>query len=83
MTEVDAYRVEEMNDGGMGSLRFCSNDKSRRWGETIAELELKDIDDIPVLIALNLDTNENFFELDIWKVDYSPVIEISKFSQID
>ncbi len=61
MTEVDAYRVEEMNDGGMGSLRFCSDDKSRRWGKTIAELELKDIDDIPVLIALNLDTNGKFF----------------------
>ena len=66
--------VEEMNDGGMGSLKFLYNDnKKRRMGCEIATISLKDIDDTFLSIALNLDEDENLFELDVWKVDFSPL----------
>jgi hypothetical protein len=32
----------------------------------------KDIDGTPVSAALNVDQQGNLYELDIWKVDFSP-----------
>lgn len=74
---ADSYLVEEMNDGGMGSLKFASNEKDRKLGKTIGEIELQDADETPVLISLNLDSKGNLFELDVWKVDFSPVIKLN------
>jgi len=67
--------VEEMNDGGMGSLRFYKPDaeKHKRLGGLLAEKEFVDIDGTPVMAAVNLDDHGELFELDIWKVDFSPV----------
>ncbi|MGO4153075.1 DUF6984 family protein [Cupriavidus sp. YAF13] len=65
--------VEEMDDGGMGSLRFYASDaRSRRLGEQLAKREFVDIDGIPVMVAINLDDHGDLYELDIWKVDFSP-----------
>jgi len=64
--------VEDMKDGGMGSLRFKDADnRERRFGKKIAEAEFTDEDGIPVSAVLNLDDNGELFELDIWKVDFS------------
>ena len=64
--------VEDMKDGGMGSLRFKDADnRERRLGKKIAEAEFTDEDDIPVSAVLNLDDNGQLFELDIWKADFS------------
>jgi hypothetical protein len=64
--------VEDMKDGGMGSLRFKDADnRERRLGKKIAEAEFTDEDGIPVSAVLNLDDNGELFELDIWKVDFS------------
>ncbi|MFL9999234.1 hypothetical protein PQR34_48460 [Paraburkholderia sediminicola] len=66
--------VEEMNDGGMGSIRFClRSDRPRRLGEQLAEREFADQDGVPVIIALNLDDRGELYELDVWKVDFSPL----------
>lgn len=65
--------VEEMDDGGMGSLRVVS-DRDRFYARDLAEVELSDEDGLPLIISVNLDTDGCFFELDIWKVDYSPLI---------
>ena len=75
--QINNYLVEPMNDGGMRSIRFIRNSKEKRMlGEVIAEEEFIDEDQIPVLISLNLDSEGEFFELDIWKVDFSPVKHI-------
>ena len=64
--------VEDMKDGGMGSLRFKDADnRERRLGKKIAEAEFTDEDGIPVSAVLNLDDNGELFELDIWKVDFT------------
>jgi hypothetical protein len=72
---LNTLLVEDVDDGGMGGLFFISpsDNSDRSLGKTIAEAEFLDEDGIPVSVALNLDTNNQLFELDVWKVDYSPV----------
>src|SRR6266403_4933591 len=65
--------VQDMPDGGMGSIRFCKPDK-RRFGKEIAEGLFKDADGVPVSVTLNLDQHGDLFELDVWKVDNSPLV---------
>ena len=72
-----SYRVKEQENGGMGSLEFIvDNMEERKLGKTVAEAEYKDQDGVPVMVSLNLDSQGNFFELDIWKVDFSDVKQI-------
>ncbi|WP_425127984.1 DUF6984 family protein [Burkholderia gladioli] len=65
-------RVEEMNDGGMGGLRFCTSDaRPRRLDVQLVEKEFIDSDGVPIMVAVNLDEYGELYELDIWKVDFS------------
>ena len=69
--DLTALRVSDMDDGGMGSLRFASGKIHPRYGRTIAEGWFKDIDGIPVALALYVDREDELFELDSWKVDFT------------
>jgi hypothetical protein len=75
IAELPELFVEEMNDGGMGSIRFESKNGKRTafFGKQIAEVNLSDIDGTPLSISVNLDSEGEIFELDIWKVDFSPL----------
>lgn len=76
---IVSARVEEMNDGGMGSLRFCATDgRPRRLGMQLVEKEFIDSDGIPIMVAINLDEHGDLYELDIWKVDFSPLKQFPK-----
>jgi hypothetical protein len=69
--------VEEMSDGEMGSLKFLSNDtKKRKMGTEVSAITLLDIDGIPLSISLNLDEEGELYELDVWKVDFSPLKQL-------
>ncbi|WP_286920661.1 DUF6984 family protein [Flavobacterium sp. UBA4197] len=71
--------VRQMDDGGMGSLRLFPHgviDEDRIFGEQISEYIFEDEDGIKVIASLNVDEENNLFELDIWKTDYSPLIKI-------
>lgn len=70
---LEKLRVEDMRDGGMGSIKFSSvnADAPRLFGMEVAEAEYSDIDGVFVSIALNLDRHGDLFELDIWKTDSS------------
>lgn len=70
--DVEALRVSDMNDGGMGSLSFETTKQDRMYGRTLSEGWFKDEDGFPVLVAINLDMEDEIFELDSWKVDFSP-----------
>ncbi|MEG3876389.1 hypothetical protein QT972_03250 [Microcoleus sp. herbarium7] len=76
--------VEDMDDGGMGSLRFksCAADSGRRLGKTVAEAEFLDEDAVPVSVELNLDEHSQLFELDVWKFDYSRVSRWPDLGQV-
>jgi hypothetical protein len=65
--------VEEMNDGGMGSLKFFSNAESRRMKVEVARIDLRDSDGIPLSITINTDMNDDLYELDVFKADFSPL----------
>lgn len=66
--------VEDMQDGGMGSIRFvASGEPERRFGDAVAEAEYIDEDGVLVSITINVDQNKNLYEVDFWKVDFSPL----------
>ncbi|MDL2306277.1 hypothetical protein LJC72_13255 [Bacteroides sp. OttesenSCG-928-D19] len=68
-----------LQDGGMGSLQLIYLDRpneERTFSKRISEALIKDIDGVDVLISLNIDNNNQLFELDIWKTDYEQIIEL-------
>jgi hypothetical protein len=68
---LDAYRVREMSDGGMGSIRFVVTTEGRRDTRfTVAERFYTDVDGVLVSFTLNLVDGEPL-EIDSWKVDFS------------
>ena len=71
---LNACCVEDMLDGGMGSIRFTDESGAeRRLGEAIAEADYIDEDGVLVSIVLNTDTSGRLYEVDFWKVDFSPL----------
>lgn len=63
-------RVADMQDGGMGSIRFLG---SSSFGMALVEAQYLDSDGVLVSIAVNGDKQGQLFELDFWKVDFSPL----------
>jgi hypothetical protein len=69
-------QVTEMDDGGMGSLLL--NDRNdRRFGRDLIQGQYYDSDGTLILITITEDTKQELFELDMWKVDNSPLKEFS------
>ena len=62
----------DMKDGGMGSIRFV-NTEPRIMGDVLQEAQYTDEDGITVSIAINADNQGDLFEVDFWKVDFSPL----------
>lgn len=69
---LDDYRVREMLDGGMGSIRFVKEQR-RRGACGVAEQFYTDTDGVLVLFQLDLDDHDEPWEIDAWKVDFSPL----------
>lgn len=72
--EIDSTLLlaNPIGDGGMGSLAIGENYENRQLGEEIAEFTFEDLDGTLISAALNVDKQGNLYELDIWKVDFSP-----------
>ncbi|NGZ83525.1 DUF6984 family protein [Duganella aceris] len=62
MRQLDIAMVEDMLDGGMGSLRF-SSDETRSLGAAVADADYIDTDGVPVSIAVNVDQKGNCLNL--------------------
>lgn len=73
---LDRAKVVQMDDGGMGSLRFLPSSSEQKMGRQAAEVRFRDVDGIDVIASLNLDEAGVPFELDVWKVDFNPLIRI-------
>ncbi|MBN3755507.1 hypothetical protein G3N95_21365 [Paraburkholderia sp. Tr-20389] len=65
--------VDDMDDGGMGGLTFISSRENRSLGPVLAEKQFADQDGVAVLATLNIDDSGELYELDILKVDFSPL----------
>lgn len=76
---VDSLQVEEMDDGGMGSLRINSTrpELGRRGVISCrAAVQFTDADGVEVVASLNADQDGVPIELDMWKTDFSPLIHV-------
>ena len=69
--------VIEMKDGNMGSISFDLKNSESRQGQIISAIYY-DTDGVIVDIELTHDKNGNLFELDFWKVDFTPLIRYPK-----
>lgn len=78
---LSKYLVEEMEDGSMGGLKFISEKKDRHLGKKIASFDFIDEDDVPVSVTLNVDNYGDLYELDIWKIDFSPLKSLPNYSK--
>ena len=80
--DLDNIKVQNMDDGGMGSIKFISklkiSEDKRVMKECISKNEFIDKDGILVQISLNIDNNDNLYELDFWKVNFSPINKYPK-----
>jgi hypothetical protein len=66
--------VCDMNDGGMGSIRFIrSNSNRRKFGREVYHGAFADSDGVPVSVTINVDQYGDLFELDFFKADFSPL----------
>jgi hypothetical protein len=67
--------VCDMNDGGMGGIRFIRSDSNRRkFGREIYHGAFADLDGVPVSVTMNVDQYEDLFQLDFFKADNSPLV---------
>lgn len=76
---AESLQVKEQEDGGMGSLLLGPGlvfDEERKFGRAAAEVQFQDEDGVDVIATLNLDKGGGLFELDIWKVDFTPLVRI-------
>ncbi len=81
--KLGGARVEQMSDGGMGSLRFLhAAGTPRRMGREIVEATYVDEDGVPVEISINVDKDGELFELDMWKANFSPLLSFPEPSQV-
>jgi len=72
---LDSARVVEMDDGGMGSLRFISSGGSAEAVEQVAEISFSDVDGVLVSVALNVNGQGVPAELDVWKTNFQPLVK--------
>ena len=81
--KLSSALVEDMQDGGMGSIRFLSSSHSvRHVGKAIAQAEYIDDDSVLVRIVINVDQENELYEVDFWKVDFSPLKRYPRVSNI-
>jgi len=62
--------VQPLDDGGMGSLQLNKDS----FGQDLVQVQYKDNDGQQVFITLVEGQTGVLFELDIWKVDFSPLL---------
>jgi len=68
--EIASGEVQDMSDGGMGSVRFVAP-ALRSFGATLLRADYLDVDGVLVSIAINMDDQGKLYELDFWKTDFS------------
>ena len=76
--------VSNLNDGGIGSLSLYPSGvtgEERDFGCQASECQFKDLDGVVVLASLYLDTEDQLYELDMWKTDFSPLKEMPEYFQ--
>lgn len=77
MELLNSIVVEDMSDGGMGSLQIFVESApkvSRKMKSQASELQFIDADGVVVIASLNVSEDGYPFEVDIWKTTFDPLI---------
>lgn len=74
--------VMEMDDGGMGSLRFLELSDPDSSAVQAAAVMFTDADEVTVWATLFTNQRGELYELDLFKGDFSPLIAIPSVSEI-
>lgn len=77
---LDRVFVEDLDDGGMGSFVIIQP-ANKGFSRLLSEAEFNDVDGIKVLASLYVDVDDAPYEVDIWKVDFSPLISLPRFNE--
>jgi hypothetical protein len=89
VASIEDFQVEEMDDGGMGSLRLFSSSSSDLFAKSksqASELQFVDSDGVVVIVSLNVDEKGSPCEIDVWKTNFEPLQRIpneSAFTDVD
>lgn len=79
LKDLALVQVADVDVVGSGSLLFLSS-TTQVLGSDIATVMLADADadadGVPVRATLCLDDHDQLFELELWKVDFSPIIDV-------
>ena len=83
--QLSEMRVQEMPDGGMGSLKFYNGQprSELEYGKQIAEAAFQDADGVPVSLTLSVDKAGDLFELDVFKADGSRLVRFPALENIE
>ena len=73
--DIDSMQVSSMKDGDMGSLLFFPEDSRTRTATPSANATFSDADGMLVSVQLNVDQDGKPFELDLFKIDFSPLLK--------
>lgn len=75
--------VEDMQDGGMGGIHFLATGcTERHYAKTLAQARYLDDDGVVVSIVITVDQNGELYEVDFWKVDFSPLKRYPEASEV-
>ncbi|WP_436134994.1 DUF6984 family protein [Acidovorax sp. LjRoot129] len=74
--------VESTADGGMGSLAIDRVNTALRFGCCVAQCEFHDADGVNIQASLNCDTAGRPMEVDVWKVNFTPITQWPKRAEI-
>lgn len=80
--DLTNQEVVDMENGGIGSLYFVCQDatkEQRKVGKQIAGFQFNDSDGVLVSATLNVDEESRLYELDMWKVDFTPIVTYPSF----
>lgn len=74
----DKLLVRPMDDGEMDSLYLFPDGKieHRTFGEQVSDFQFKDLDGVDVIASLYVDIEGRLLELDMWKTDFSKLLQI-------
>jgi hypothetical protein len=70
--------VEEMRDGGMGSLSLVPKGLEgtrRSFGKQLVLGDFTDTDGVSVSVTVNVDSKGTLYELDVWKVNFTSLLK--------
>lgn len=73
--------VRPLKDGGMGSISFDLKGLRKRASQIIGG-SFMDADGVLVDFELTADENNELFELDLWKVDFSRLLRYPQLNEI-